>query len=188
MILCLSPSTCRGIRVDAFNRLLQQTNTRLSDDLAGNMLTFLLHSFFCEFPLFPYRMQVVVQWDEATNWRVLQASAHQDICISLESIEDSEMDDSPPDFNIFDHWAELTMERIEGKGLLGVVMETVRTFLAEWLVACEHVPVWDPVVPTSSFEFGLNRASVLKPDDGRDIMSLKRQLTTTKNWKNVKQK
>ena len=78
--------------------------------------------------------------------------------------------------NIFDYCAELYIERIECKGLLGVVIETVRMFLAEWLVTGERVPVWDPALPMSLFDFGLNEASVLEPDDELDIMFLNRQL------------
>ncbi len=49
-------------------------------------------------------------------------------------------------------------------------------FLAEWLVTGERVPVWDPALPMSLFDFGLNEASVLEPDDELDIMFLNRQL------------
>ncbi len=98
--------------------------------------------------IFPYRMQAVALWDEATNWRVLQASAHQDIWNSFKCFENSrwgtnekDLNRAPHGVNIFDHCAELSKQSSLDKGLLGVVIEPVRTFLAEWVSESEREPV-----------------------------------------------
>ncbi len=59
---------------------------------------------------------------------------------------------------IFDYCANFALDFgdkvFEGPGSFGVVMETVRTFLAEWLVAGPwDEPDWKPTIPNEYFEF-----------------------------------
>ncbi len=70
------------VRYNVFQLLKVQTQCRIRDD--AEIWTWIFGSYFQKIPLFPYRMQAVALWDEATNRRVLQASAHQDIWNSLE--------------------------------------------------------------------------------------------------------
>ena len=63
-------------------------------------------------PLFSFRMQAVALWDDGTNWRVLQASAHQDIINSLvcgghANLGDDEvaLHDSVHEVNVFEYSA-----------------------------------------------------------------------------------
>ncbi len=155
------------IRQDAFKLLNKQTNSHISHDAPIWMV---FESEGYKIPLFPYRMQAVALWDEATNWRVLQASAHQDVRTSLEgsaierSMEVSFRDTRPLEVNIFDYCTEWTVEHISSKGLLGVVVETVRTFLAEWLVESGREAEWEPEVPTETITFELRESNV--PSEG----------------------
>ncbi len=153
-----------SLRGNAFRLLRKQMDSGISDDAE---IWEMFESIVYKIPLFPYRMQAIALWDEATNWRVLQASAHQDIWISLEAskyleIENEEkvLNDAPCGVDIFDFCAEWTTEHVPEKGSLGVVIETVRTFLAEWIAQSGRNPVWEPDVPKESFEFGLHDTSI----------------------------
>ncbi len=101
------------IRFGAFILLHKQMNSSKLDD---TQIWRKFEQSFLQIPLFPYRMQLVALWDEATNWRVLQASAHQDIRISLDSagileIENERiLDNAPQEVSIFDYSAQWTME------------------------------------------------------------------------------
>ncbi len=64
-----------GIHKNAFKLLGEQTSSHIPDDAK---IWQILESSLRHIPLFPYRMQAVALWDEATNLRVLQASAHED--------------------------------------------------------------------------------------------------------------
>ncbi len=188
------------IRRDAFKRLLQQTVSRISDD--DERIWRMFESDTHKIPLFPYRMQAVALWDEATNWRVLQASAHQDILLSrvswetVEAVNQERMpDNARHEKDIFNYCAEWSMGNTEWKGSLGVVMETVRTFLAEWIVGSGQVPVWEQEVPASCFDFKLIETSVRFNSDIDDptivpqlrpIWICQRELQTkvARSWKN----
>ncbi len=99
-----------SIRGNAFRLLAKQTDCSIPDD--ANIWQ-MFESIYYEIPLFPYRMQAVGLWDEATNWRVLQASAHQDILNSLHcgrfALVDNEEEllyDAPREVDIFEHCTE----------------------------------------------------------------------------------
>ena len=111
---------------------------------------------------------------------MLQASAHQDILISLSHIENGEriLDSTSHGVNIFDYCAEWTMERSKRRGLLGVVMETVRTFLAEWIVASGRELVWEPEILTGCSQLSLGETTVLfDSSSGQFVMLPERRLT-----------
>ncbi len=114
-----------------------------------------------QIPVFPYRMQMVALWEEATNWRVLQASAHQDIFISDnwgDELQERVLENALYDYHIFDYCAEWAADLLD-EGLLqmrcsaGLVMETVRSFLAEWITASVEDSNWEPDMPKESVEF-----------------------------------
>ena len=146
----------------AFKLLLVLTKTQIPDDsMVWRMFDSLLH----EIPIFPYRMQMVTLWDQATNWRVLQASARQDIRLSNHRIFKFELYEKNNHrvlsevshlLDIFDFCAKWTFELIEEKfdsGFekvsMGVVLETVRSFLAEWVIDGAREPNWKSEVPTA---------------------------------------
>ncbi len=149
---------------NAFKLLLMQTNTHIPEDAK---IWEMNESIDTQLPMFPYRMQMVALWDKATNWRVLQASAHQDILRSLSYLQFMEFENinvervlhnAPRSVNIFDYCAKWTDDQLGKislgwKGSLGVVTETVRTFLAEWISARPRRPNWKPAIPTALVEF-----------------------------------
>ncbi len=151
-------------RENAFQLLNKQMSRRIADDTPIWMI---FRSDVIKIPLFPYRMQAVALWEKAANWRVLQASAHADRWMSLRrpqtrSNENEEriLDIARREVNTFDYCAEWTTQRIVGRGMLGVLIETARTFLAEWIVASAREPNWEPEVPKNWFEFGLGEIRV----------------------------
>ncbi len=120
---------------NAFKLLIKQMGSPIPDD-APIWMIFGSHSY--KIPLFPYRMQAVTLWDEDSNWRVLQASAHQDILTSLQSLciqpienEERILYIAQSEENLFDCCAEWTAQRDDRLVLLGVIIETTRTFFAE---------------------------------------------------------
>ncbi len=150
---------------NAFNLLLEQTGTRISND---SKIWKMLEPIIYNIPVFPYRVQLVYVWDEETNWRVLQASAHQDIINLLYTgfLKFGDVNvlrilrNAPAPINMFDYYSNRNTEQIDQgsvtwKGSLGVVMETVRTFLVEWLVATAEKPNWEPDVPKECVEFNI---------------------------------
>ncbi len=158
---CISKS---WILRNAFNLLLMQTNARIPED---SKLWEMFGPFGCRIPIFPYRMQMVALWDEATNWRVLQSSARRDIenskghVWSLLRSGNERMQrilsNVPNSVSIFDYCAKWTVKRIDKKffvekGLLGVGIETVRTFFAEWISGSTQEPIWEPEIPTARLE------------------------------------
>ncbi len=146
---------------NAFKLLLKQTNNRIPDD---SEVWKMFQSIRYQMPLFPYRMQMVTLWDKSTNRRVLQASAHQDIANSVYCAEKMRvgnkkwiLDDVAHPDSIFDYCTTWTISLIDSgyipwKCLLGLVMETVRTFLAEWVSANEGEPEWEPEMPTECIQ------------------------------------
>ncbi len=153
------------MRYNAFRLLKVQTQYRIPDD--AKIWGSIFDSYFQKIPLFPYRIQAIALWGEATNWRVLQASAYQDIWNSLEAFENSrwgmdenDLGNAPHGVNIFDHCAEWSKQRGAEPGSLGIVLETVRSFLAEWIAESEWEPVREPEVPKDCFEFTLGETSV----------------------------
>ncbi len=113
----------------------------------------------CEIPISPYRRQMVALCEAASNWRVLQASAQQDIFYSLSchgfGTPIFERESRPA--SLFDFCAELAgneqVEIYQSNYFLGVVTESVRTFLAEWVASSSREPHWEPVFSTECFEF-----------------------------------
>ncbi len=150
------------IRENAFRLLQKQTRCSIPDD---DNIWWMFRSGYYKIPLFPYRMQAVALWDEATNWRVLQASAHRDIKNSLSQRpiimrnEEKVLRNTPHRVNIFHHCAEWSKKHNYNKRSLGVVIETVRTFLAEWITESRAVPMWEPEFPRDCFEFDLGESS-----------------------------
>ena len=91
----------------------------------------------------------------------MQASAHRDIEISLRRIKDKEqiVNYVPQEVDIFDYCVEWTTQHAERIGLLGVVIETIRTILAEWIDASALELRWEPEVPKNCFEFDLGETN-----------------------------
>ncbi len=145
----------------AFELFLTQSGRYLPED---SKLWQMFRSEYWQVPVFPYRMQMVALWDEATNWRVLQASAHHDIFFSLIGhkvpipMHDGpifEMESDPS--SVFEYCASRVLDDKEKgykyPGLLGVVLESVRTFLAEWVATTPREPNWKPKLPSKPFAF-----------------------------------
>ncbi len=143
---------------NAIKLLLLQTDTHIPDEAK---IWEMFESSVDQIPIFPYQMQMVALWDNETNWHVLQASAHQDILNSLFHGEERVLQNAPFPVNIFDSCAQWTFEqigsrRLRGKGSLGILLETVRTFLAEWTTASSRSawqPNWEPEIPSACIVF-----------------------------------
>ena len=110
-------------------------------------------------PLFPYRMQLVALWEQETNQRVLQASAHADIQSSLQKIPFEltplHKTDIKP-HNVFDYCSSIARNayrKCDYPGCVGTVIESVRSFLAEWRTRTAQEIDWEPAVPVECFEF-----------------------------------
>ncbi len=153
-----------SIRRNAFRIIHEQTDSGKLDTEIWAML----ESIRCNIPLFLYRMQALALWEEATSWRVLQPSAHQDIWNSIECAklfrtenEEKVLHKPPHGVNIFDYCAEWTKQHIRSKSSLGVILETVRNFLAEWITESVREPVWETEITKYCFEFNLDEASDL---------------------------
>ena len=89
-----------------------------------------------DLPMFLYRMQLIALWEQDTNWRVLQASAHYDIESSICLPLDDPLERRSEGISLFDYWSNIAQgvqERYITKEFLGAVVETVRTFLAQWV-------------------------------------------------------
>ncbi len=161
---------------NAFKLLAQQTNSCISDD---SKLWEMLESTDFQIPIFPYRMQMVALWDKSSNQRVLQASARADVENSISNFdifrvknkyeqqglvnafenEQCVLHNAPHFANIFEYCTEWTIEQMDKKGRylrkgsLGVVLESVRTFLAEWITGSAQLPNWEPEMPTACVKF-----------------------------------
>ena len=159
------------VQNDAMQLLLKQTNARFSSE----------HKICREFGRdrhllrFPYEMEMVALWEQGTNWRVLQASAHRDIEDSLLNGE-YETDWQVPIFQVepepidmFEYCREHTIEFIEDLwNPLGVVLETVRTCLAKWVTVSAREPDWEPEIPLHRFRFISNWKRGEEEDDVGD--------------------
>ncbi len=150
---------------NAFKYLVEQIGTRIPDDAK---IWKIFGSNDYEIPIFPYRMQMVALWEEATNWRVSQGSAHYDSSISLTLLEVQNEEEKRAlhnarhPVNIFDYCAKWTIKQLgrcndEWNVSLGVVMETVRTFLAEWVAASTREANWEPEIPMVCVEFNTGK-------------------------------
>ncbi len=142
-----------SIRGNAFRLVEKQTDCSIPDDARTWEM---FESISYQLPLFPYRMQAVALWDEGTNWRVLQESAHRDILNSLSCGKSMEIDNEEEvlhnalrKVDIFEHSTEWSKKHFPAKGSLGLV-----TFLAEWLAESEGEPNWEPEIPKNCFECG----------------------------------
>ena len=133
-------------------------------------------------PLFPYRTQLVALWEQETNWRVLQASAHADIRNSLRHMTTRltplHKTDRKP-HTVFDYCYSNIARNVAKKwtyrGSAGTVIESVRSFLAEWRMRTTQEADWEPVVPLEYFKFstpsnildGFDDIYVIDDDDDR---------------------
>ncbi len=156
---------------NAFKLLHRQRSAGIPDDAR---IWEIFESNGYQIPIFPYRMQMVALWDEATNWRVLQASAHQDIfnssvnAFSLKYFNKNQkriLRNVQHPVNIFNYctnWVieQIGKEHLGWKGSLGVVMETVRSFLAEWITECGLEPNWEPEIPATRVEFNTRETTI----------------------------
>ncbi len=153
-----------SIRKNAFRVLYEQMNNGKPDAKIETMF----ESIRSTIPLFPFRMQALALWEEGTNWRVLQASAHQDIwntlaCFKSIRIKSDEnvLRNLAHKVNIFDYCARWSRTHINSKGSRGVILETVRTFLAKWIAGSGREPVWEADFPNDIFEYSLGENSEL---------------------------
>ena len=144
---------------DAFELFLKQTVAAISDD--SEILK--MFEFDTNLPMFPYRMQVIALWEQATNWRVLQASAHHDIGESMDILFCHSIESKPDAVSLYDFYANISRDEYSGRitpTFLGVVLETVRTFLAEWIATkvqeTNWETNWEPTVPEECMEFDLS--------------------------------
>ncbi len=148
----------------AFKLYLQQLGKQLPND---SKMWLMFQYPYWQIPIFPYRMQMVSLWDEDTNWRVLQISAHQDLIFSLDITWIAMLESIKPPFemeprprSIFDFSLNCTQNVAKqakvSTDFLGVFMETVRSFLAEWVAFSPLEPQWQPMIPTDVFEFQVN--------------------------------
>ncbi len=138
---------------NAFEMLLKQHGKHITKD--SSMCTMFRSGGI---PILPYRMQMVALWEEVSNWRVLQASAHQDIFYSLSCPSFGiPIFERPRPASLFDFCAELASNEQVGicqsNYFLGVLTESVRTSLAEWVAAGMGDRNWDPKVSTARFNF-----------------------------------
>ncbi len=107
-------------------------------------------------PIFPCRLQMIPLWNECTNLRVLQASVHTDNEAAIKEEEDlanvasdvEEFCGKPMDvYEYYKNTGEVFKHHYKFDVVYGIVAESVRTFLADWLVSAEREPDWEPVVP-----------------------------------------
>ncbi len=153
---------------NAFEMLLKQHGKRISED-SGIWAMFNSG----EIPIFPYRMQMVALWEEATNWQVLQASAQQDIfySTSCHGFGTPILRRESRPASLFDLCAELASNEqfkiYQSNYFLGVVTESVRTFLAEYVAASSGEPNWEPEFSTDPFDFDVSEevCNTLKDDN-----------------------
>lgn len=141
---------------NALKLLLKQSLTVTSDE--SEILNMLLTEF--DIPIFPYRMQLIPLWEQDTNWRVLQATAHLDIESSMKICLISSFEDKLEAESVFDYYKNIARDKwfeSNGSAFLGVVIETVRTFLAKWLATGVEEPNWEPLIPNECFGFELSK-------------------------------
>ncbi len=165
-----------SISENAFKFLQKQTKCSFPDDATIWMM---FRSVHFKIPLFSYQMQAVALWEDETNWRALQASAHQDIWSSLMCAEYLEIENKGKALhnaqhggNILEYWTRWSKQRIPWNCSLGVVIETVRTFLAEWIAENAMDLVWEQEVPNECFEFDLDGASIVLETVENDTLHL----------------
>ena len=149
--------TEKDILRKALKLYIKQTEWGISDE--SEIFKMLCRGYSDEIPLFPYRMQLVALWEQETNWRVLQASAHADVRNSLWKVQTvliplHQIDSKPCSvFDYFSNIARSSFDEYSSPGCAGAVMESVRSFLAEWQMKTKQEAEWEPVVPAEFFEF-----------------------------------
>ena len=149
----------RGILGKALKLYFKQTVDDISDEL--KIFETFCGGYAVDIPLFPHVMQLIALWEKSTNWRVLQASAHADIEFSLSDrdrrlVSLCQAESEPCD--VFDHCFNIAgdvFEKEKKPGCAGVVLETVRSFLAEWVITTSQEADWEPLVPMEPFEFSI---------------------------------
>ena len=146
-----------GILEKAMKLYLKQTAWHISNE--SEIFNMLCDGDSTSIPLFPYRMQMVALWEQDTNWRVLQASAHADVwsclCITETGLTPLHQFDTKP-CNTFDYCMKISRNEFAGErrpGCAGVVLESVRSFLGEWQMRTTQEIEWEPVVPLECFDF-----------------------------------
>jgi len=126
-------------------------------------------------PPFPWRQLLVPLWDNCTNWRVLQASVHRDnsICIELKS----RLTKQPACW--FTFMRKKYNRRIGPmftiSGYVGVVLETVRTFLARWIsgrTPTSPEPNWCPTLPKAKVQFSVNQDGFMDNENSKMSVEL----------------
>ncbi len=138
----------------AFKFLLEQCGASkvLKDNSMADMF-----SELDRIPIFPSRLQMMTLWDKCPNKRVLQASVHNDNDAALFMDGDpADVSDQVEEFcggpkDVYDYYKDIgrLVAKHYGKRIVcGVVAESVRSFLADWLTSSGHEPSWEPVVPT----------------------------------------
>ena len=148
-----------GILRKALKLYMKQTVWDCSDE--SEIIKMLRDGLSTSIPLFPYRMQLVALWEQETNWRVLQASAHADAHWSLSEIDLTplhQLDKKP--CNTFDYYSNIAQNEFVGAthpGCTGVVLESVRSLLGEWQMKTAQEVEWEPAVPLECFEFPIPR-------------------------------
>ena len=147
----------RGVLGKALRMYLEQTDWNTSDE--SEIFDRLCDGGSRSIPLFPYRMQLVALWEQETNWRVLQASAHADVSKCLLDIETDltplhQLDTKPS--NVFDYCSNIARNEFTEEtdpGCTGVVLESVRSLLGEWQMKTTQEVEWEPAVSLECFDF-----------------------------------
>ena len=147
----------RDILEKALKLYFKQTVWNISDE--SETFKMLCDGYTSSIPLFPYRMQLVALWEQETNWRVLQASAHADVQSFLFYGETGltplhQLDAKP--CNVFDYYSNIARNKFAGEsypGCTGVVIESVRSLLGEWQMRSTQEVEWEPAVSLECFDF-----------------------------------
>ena len=142
--------------VNAIKLLLEQVHhSHLIDDSDLSVMFQDLHKM----PIFPCRLQMIRLWDTCSNRRVLQASVHNDNHNVLTFFGGSDLVRDPTKvhaddglLDIYDYY-KLIGENICNRFIsYSIVAESVRSFLAEWLVKTHatsestQVIDWKPIL------------------------------------------
>ena len=103
-----------GILRKALKLYLKQTVTNISNE--PEIVNMLCGGYSWCIPLFPDRLQLVAMWDQGTNWRVLQASAHADVSSCLLDMETGltplhQLGRKP--CNVFDYHSNIARNELE---------------------------------------------------------------------------
>ena len=142
--------------VNAIKLLLEQVH--LSCLIHDSDLSIMLQDL-SRMPIFPCRLQMIRLWDTCSNRRVLQASVHNDNHNVLTFFGGSDLVRDPTKvhaddglLDIYDYY-KLIGENICNRFIsYSIVAESVRSFLAEWLVKTHAISEstqvidWKPIV------------------------------------------